>query len=131
MAGKKTDAKAKVLLCVNASLEKQAKELIVLNVKGVSSFADYFVISSGSSDRQVQAISASIQETMKKAGMSPLGVEGESLGKWVLLDYGEVIVHIFYEPIRSFYELERLWADVPRMEIGEDVAQIKSLIKGM
>jgi len=121
------DGKERVLLCVNASLKKKAKDLIILNVKELSSFADYFIICSGTSDRQVQAIASSIQENLKEFGIIPLGVEGERLGKWVLMDYNDVIIHIFYEPIRLFYDIERLWSDAPRMEIADDVTELTAL----
>jgi len=125
------DGKERVLLCVNASLEKKAKDLVILNVKTLTAFTDYFIICSGTSDRQVQAIASSIQESLKKFGIIPLGVEGERLGKWVLMDYDDVIIHIFYEPIREFYEIERLWSDSPRMEIGDDITELSALDNGM
>jgi len=125
------DGKERVLLCVNASLKKKAKDLIILNVKELSSFADYFIICSGTSDRQVQAIASSIQENLKEFGIIPLGVEGERLGKWVLMDYNDVIIHIFYEPIRLFYDIERLWSDAPRMEIADDVTELTALDRGI
>jgi len=118
-------------MCVNAILEKKAGRLVILKVKEISSFADYFIVCDGSSDRQVQAIAASVQEKMKKSGILPLGVEGESAGRWVLMDYADVIIHIFYQPIREFYDLERLWADVPRMEIPDEVTELDSLSDGM
>ena len=125
------DGKERLLLCINASLKRKAKNLTILNVKEVSSFADYFIICSGTSDRQVQSISASIRENLKEYGVIPLGVEGESLGKWVLMDYEDVIIHVFYEPIREFYDIERLWPDAPRMEIGDEVTEITALDKGI
>ena len=125
------DGKERLLLCINASLKRKAKNLTILNVKEVSSFADYFIICSGTSDRQVQSISASIRENLKEYGVIPLGVEGESLGKWVLMDYEDVIIHVFYEPIREFYDIERLWPDAPRMEIGDEVTEITALNKGI
>lgn len=125
------NGKERVLLCVNASLKRKAKDLIILNVKELSSFADYFIICSGTSDRQVQAIAESIQENLKENGILPLGIEGERIGKWVLMDYEDIIVHIFYEPIREFYDIERLWADAPRMEVGDEVSELTALNKGM
>jgi ribosome-associated protein len=125
------NGKERVLLCVNASLQRKAKDLIILNVKEYSSIADYFIICSGTSDRQVQAIAASIQENLKECGILPLGIEGERLGKWVLMDYADVIIHIFYEPIREFYDIERLWSDVPCMEVGDDLTELLALNKGM
>ena len=131
MGKESIDGKEQVLLCVNASLKRKAKNLIILNVKEFSSFADYFVICSGTSDRQVQAITASIQENLKEHGILPLGIEGERLGRWVLMDYEDVIIHIFYEPVREFYDIERLWSDAPRMEIGDEVTELTALDKGM
>lgn len=89
-----------------------------MDIRGLSSIADYLLICSGISDRQVQAIATSIEEGLAKKGIKPLGVEGISGGRWVLMDYVDVVVHIFYEPIRSFYDLEGLWADAPRLEIS-------------
>lgn len=131
MVKESIDGKEQVLLCVNASLKKKAKNLIILNVKEYSSFADYFIICSGTSDRQVQAITASIQENLKEYGIMPLGIEGEKLGRWVLMDYADVIIHIFYEPVREFYDIERLWSDAPRMEVGDEVIELTALRKGM
>jgi ribosome-associated protein len=129
--GKEKDTHKRVLLCINASLERKAKDLIILNVSDSSSITDYFIICSGTSDRQVQAIASSIQENLKKSGITPLGIEGENIGKWVLIDYDDFVVHIFHEPVRMFYDIERLWADVPRMEIDENVTQLTSLAKGL
>lgn len=133
MNTRKADAETRkrVVLCVNASLEKKATSLIILKVKEFSSVTDYFVICSGASDRQVQAIASSIQETLKKADILPLGVEGEAIGKWVLMDYGDFIVHIFYEPVRQFYEIERLYSEVPMMAVADDAIEIKALKRGM
>lgn len=131
MVKENINGKERVLLCVNASLKRKAKDLIILNVKELSSFADYFIICSGTSDRQVQAIAESIQENLKENGILPLGIEGERIGKWVLMDYEDIIVHIFYEPIREFYDIERLWADAPRMEVGDEVTELTALNKGM
>jgi len=131
LAGKELDAKKRALLCVNASLEKKANNIVVMNVRELSAFTDYFVICSGASDRQVQAIAAAIRENMKKKGLLPLGVEGENHGQWVLMDYDDVVVHIFYEPVREFYEIERLWSEAPTMKVGEKVARLIVLEKGM
>ena len=120
-----------MLLSVNAALDKKARRILVLNVKKVSSLSDYFIILSGNSDRQVQAIASSIEETLKIAGKRPIGIEGERVGKWVLMDYGDVVIHIFYDPIRDFYDIERLWTDVPRLEIDDDSKELTRLGKGM
>ena len=125
------DRQERVLLCVNALLKKKARNLTILNVRAVSSFADYFVICSGTSDRQVQALAEAIRDDMKKAGVLPLGVEGEKIGKWILLDYADVIVHIFFEPTREFYDIERLWPDAPRMDVSDESTGLAALDPGM
>jgi len=104
---------------------------VILNVKNISAFADYFIICDGASDRQVQAIADVVQERMKKSKILPLGVEGEQAGKWILLDYADVIVHVFYQPLREFYDLERLWADAHRMDVPGEATELKSLNNGM
>ncbi len=116
----------RALLLINALLEKKAKDLVVLNVKEISAFTDYFIICSGTSDRQVRAIASHIRESLKKAGLIPLGVEGEKEGKWILLDYDDVIVHVFLEAIRTFYDLERLWSEAPRIAIPDDTTSLKT-----
>jgi len=131
LAKESIDGKERLLLCINASLKRKAKNLIILNVKEFSSFADYFIILSGTSDRQVQSIAASIQQNLKEWGVTPLGIEGETLGKWVLMDYEDIIIHVFYEPVREFYDIERLWPEAPRMEVGDEVTEMITLDKGI
>lgn len=112
-----SSSKEMALLCAQAALDHKAIDLAILEVKKLSSFADYFVICSGSSDRQVQAIASHIEEKLGKQGLRPLGIEGKREGSWTLLDYGDVIIHIFYNPIREFYDLERLWSDAPKVDL--------------
>ena len=133
MARKKKDkeSRERALLCINASLEKKAKDMLVLNVSEISAFADYFIICSGTSDRQVRAVAGSIQESLKKAGILPLGVEGDDAARWILLDYDDVIIHVFLESARAFYDLERLWSEAPRMAVPEDTVSLTELAKGM
>ena len=131
MKRKKDDTKKRVILCVNAALEKKAKNIIILNMQKVTSFADYSIVCSGTSDRQVQSIAQAIEENMKKNGFLPLGIEGERTAQWILMDYADIIVHVFYEPVRDFYDMERLWSDAPRMEIDNDADRITRLRKGM
>jgi ribosome-associated protein len=131
LAKKDLSTRQKILLAVNAALEKKAKNIVILNIKNVTSFADYTVICSGTSDRQVQSIASAIEEGMKKAGALPLGIEGEKGGRWVLMDYADIVVHVFFEPVREFYDIERLWSDAPKMEVAEDAGEIKSLPRGM
>ena len=102
---------------MNAALEKKATDIVLLRTKGIVSYADYFLICGGRSDRQVQAIAQSIETELKKKGHRALGIEGLSQGRWVLLDYGDVIVHIFQESVRRFYDLEGLWIDARRVDI--------------
>ena len=100
---------------VKAVLAKKALGLVVLDVRKLTSVADAFIICSGQSNRQVMAIAENIQMVLKKKKIRPLSVEGAAEGHWVLLDYGHVIVHVFYEPVRAFYDLEGLWMDAKRV----------------
>jgi len=130
LPAKKDKTRERLILCINATLQKKAKEIIVLNLKEISAFADYMIVCSGASERQVQAISQEIQQFLKKADVRPLGVEGEANGQWVLLDYDDIVISVFYEPTRSFYDLENLW-DAPRMKVEENKKEIKRLSKEM
>jgi len=103
-------------LYVKAALGRKALRLVVLDVRELTSVAETFIICSGRSNRQVSAIAQFIQTELKKSGIKPLSVEGKNEGHWVLLDYGHVIIHIFYEPVRYFYDLEGLWVDAKRIK---------------
>jgi len=94
---------------------------VVLDVRKLTSLADVFIICSGRSNRQVSAIAEHIQLDLKKQGITPLRVEGKKEGHWVVMDYGHVIIHVFFEPVREFYDLEGLWIDA-------DPIKTKSLI---
>jgi ribosome-associated protein len=98
-----------------AAVGRKAMGLVVLDVRGLTSIADNFIICSGRSNRQVTAIAEYIQMTLKKEGITPISVEGLKEGHWVLLDYGHVVIHVFYDPVRSFYDLEGLWMDAKRV----------------
>lgn len=100
---------------VQAVLERKAEDILVLNMRKLTSVADAFLICSGRSNRQVTAIADSVQRRLKKQGIKPLSVEGKTDGHWVLMDYGHVIIHIFYETDREFYDLEGLWRDAERV----------------
>ena len=126
---KEPDSRARALRAVNAALEKKAKDLVVLKVQEISAFADYFIICGGTSDRQVRAIAASIQETLSRADIRPLGVEGDAAGQWILMDYDDVIIHVFLEQVRTFYDLERLWSEAPRMDVPDETVVLKALSK--
>jgi ribosome-associated protein len=127
---KKNESQQRLLMCINATLQKKAKDIIVLNVKKISTFTDYMLVCSGATERQVQAISAAIQEFLKKSEIKPLGVEGEANGQWILLDYDDIVISIFQESLRTFYAIENLW-DAPRMSIDENATEIKKLNKAM
>ena len=114
-----TDSRKKSQLMVAAAIEKKGKELVLLEMRGITTFTDYFLICSGKSDRQVQAIAQSIADVLKKEGLEPLGLEGTREGRWVLMDYGDVVAHVFLEPVRRFYDLEGLWMDAPRIDFQE------------
>ncbi|GBC61789.1 ribosome silencing factor [Desulfonema ishimotonii] len=101
---------------VKAALGKKASGLLVLDVRGMTSIADAFIVCSGRSNRQVSAIAEHIQRELKKQKIKPLSVEGIKEGHWVLLDYGDVIIHVFYDSVRNFYDLEGLWADAERIK---------------
>jgi ribosome-associated protein len=109
----------RTLACVRAALDKKAYDLVVLETGRLSSIADYFVICSGRSDTQVQAIADGIEHALKADDVRPLSVEGIERGQWALMDYGDVVVHIFQVPVRGFYDLERLWVRAPRVELPE------------
>jgi ribosome-associated protein len=100
---------------IQAVLEKKAEAVVVLDVRGLTSIADTFIICSGRSNRQVNAIADHAQRFLKQRGIRPLSVEGRKEGLWVLMDYGDVIFHVFYEETRSFYDLEGLWVDAKRV----------------
>jgi ribosome-associated protein len=110
------DTAADLDLYVKAAYGKKAMNLVALDVHQLTSFADVFIICSGRSNRQVNAIAEHIQVDLRKHKIKPLSVEGAKDGQWVLLDYGHVIIHIFYDPMRDFYDLEGLWVDAERIE---------------
>ncbi len=101
-------------LCVRTLSAKKALDIVVLDVRTMSSFADYFIICSGSSHRQVAALAGHLEEALKRRGIRPLGIEGSQEARWVLVDCNDVIIHIFHQPWREFYDLEGLWLEAPR-----------------
>lgn len=113
------DWKTKARLAARAALAVKAQDVVLLEVGEVAYFADAFVLATGRSDRQVQAIADAVVRAAKEAGEPPLGVEGHREGRWVLVDWGDVIVHVFQEEVRAHYDLERLWSEARRTEIEE------------
>ena len=107
----------RVLLALHAAGEKKALEPVVLDLRDIASFTDFFLIVSGSNERQVQAISDEVYETLKKLGHAAARVEGYKTAEWILLDYGDFVVHVFEQKARKFYDLERLWRESKRLEL--------------
>src|SRR5829696_6555206 len=107
----------RVLAALHAASEKKALDPVVLDLREIASFTDYFVIFSGANERQVQAISDEVYEQLKKAGSPAARVEGYKTAEWILLDYGDFVVHIFEQKARKFYDLERLWRESKRVEL--------------
>ena len=113
----------RVLTALHAAADKKAVGLLVLDLRPVASFTDFFVITSGTNVRQVQAVADEVVERVRKEHKSkPARVEGYATGEWVLLDYGDFIVHVFEEKARRFYDLERLWRDAARVALPAELA---------
>lgn len=103
-----------IQVAVDAALDRKAEQLLVLDLAAISDFTDHFLICNGTNERQVQAIADHVIRQLREGGLKPLHVEGLRGGRWILLDYGgEMVIHIFLDETRSFYALERLWADAP------------------
>ncbi len=100
-----------------AGLDKKAEDVTVLDVRGLTGYADYFVLMTADSDRQASAIADHVEQAMKTAGISKVGVEGYETGRWILMDYGDVVAHVMSRESRGFYDLEGLWADAPRFQV--------------
>lgn len=115
-----TDSKARALECAKAAIDKKAENLKLLDLSKISGFADYFVICSGMSDRQVQAIADSVEKHLKAQGVRTRAYEGYQDGRWVLMDFGDVVVHVFQDALREYYDLEGLWSDAPRVAIPSE-----------
>ena len=109
----------KALLCLNIIKERKAINPVLLEVEKLSSITDYFLIASGNSIRQVQAITRHLKKRMDEENFKAYGLEGEQEGHWVLLDYNDVVIHIFYQPNRELYDLEGFWIEAPRIDSDE------------
>ncbi|QTA79625.1 Ribosomal silencing factor [Desulfonema limicola] len=112
---------------VKAIYGKKAYDVVAIDVQGLTSVADIFIVCSGSSNRQVSAIAEHIQKELKNYKIKPLSIEGIKEGHWVLLDYGHIIIHVFYDTVRSFYNIESLWADAPRIKTPAMIEHEQSL----
>jgi ribosome-associated protein len=103
----------------NALEDAKTQNIAVLDVRKISDFTDYMVIATGTSNRHVQSSADKVVETLRGHGARRVGIEGQQLGDWVLIDFGDVVVHIMREQTRDFYNLEKLWSDAKRIEVGE------------
>jgi ribosome-associated protein len=112
---------AKAFLSVQSAANKKAETIKILDLKSESSFTEYFMICSGTSDRQVQAIADSIVMDLKESGFAPISVEGYREGRWVIVDYGDVVIHVFLDALRDFYDLEKLWSHAKRVSIPQEL----------
>jgi ribosome-associated protein len=110
------DSQPTAVTAARAALEKKAEGVVILDLRGVSGYTDFLVIGSGSSDRQLEAIVNGVEKELTAQGHRVIGSEGQRGGRWVLLDFGDVVVHVFHQEERAHYDLEGLWADAPRVE---------------
>ncbi len=121
-------AKALAQKMAGLALDTKALDVVILDVRGMNSYADYFVIASGESERQVAAMADRIHVKVKEdEKLHPIGTEGHETGNWVLLDYGEVVAHLFFSEVRAFYDLEGLWADAPRLPVAPPPAAARAV----
>ena len=121
----------RVTRALSATSEKKAIEPTILDLRGIASFTDFFVICTGANRRQVQAIADEVVEQLKRHGSPAARVEGYQNAEWVLVDYGDFVVHVFEEKARRFYDLERLWRDARRLDVspemlGSQISDLKS-----
>lgn len=117
-----TELDPEVQLAIKCAADKKAFDLLVLDLRSIASFTEFFIVASGANQRQVQAIADDINEQLKKQLSSrPVRIEGYKTGEWVLLDYGDFVVHVFNGEAREFYDLARLWRDAGRVELPQDL----------
>lgn len=119
-AGKKKKLPAEVSKAVRAALDKKAADVVVLDLRSTSAFTDFFVLCSGTSQRQVKAIADAVEEALRAARVRPAHVEGYDRADWILMDFFTFIVHVFTPQTRTFYALERLWGDAERIEVSDE-----------
>ena len=110
-------AKEQVQIALDAALDKKAVDPVLIDVSEQSTYTDYLLLLSGRSDRHVQALADAVIEAFAALKVRPIGVEGHRSGQWTLIDFGDVVVHVFYHANREFYDLEGLWHDAPRVPI--------------
>lgn len=112
----------RIRLALHAASEKKAIDLTVLDLRGVATFTDFFIIATGANKRQMQAITDEVVEQLKKSGTPAARVEGYQTAEWILVDYGDFIVHVFEEKARRFYDLEWLWREAKRLDVSPELA---------
>ena len=130
------DLDERIRRTLSAALEKKALDLTVLDLRGIASFTDFFVITTGTNRRQCQAISDEVVEQLKRNGTRAARVEGYQTAEWILVDYGDFVVHVFDEKARRFYDLERLWREARRLDVspeqfGSQISDFKSEIPNL
>jgi len=116
-ASSKPSGKEMAMAAANAAVDSKALDVKVIELGEIVNYTEYFVIASGTSTRQAQAISDNVQHMIGSYNSRPLGVEGEREGNWILIDWGEVVIHVFYHPVREFYELEKLYPEADTIDI--------------
>jgi len=115
------DFDERIRMALRAAADKKAIDLTVLDLRGVVTFTDFFIISTGTNKRQMQAISDEVVDQLKRQGSPAARVEGYQAAEWILIDYGDFIVHVFAEKARRFYDLEYLWREAKRLDISPQV----------
>lgn len=115
------EALAKAFIGVQSAAGKKAENIRVLDLRGVSGFTNFFLICSGHSDRQVKAIADSIDIELREQGVPILSIEGYHEGRWIVMDYGEMVVHVFLDALRDYYDLENLWYEAKRVPIPTEL----------
>ena len=119
----KQELQAAVQRIRDLALEKNAEGVVALDLVGLCSYADALVVCQGRSTRQAQAIATHISQTMKEEGILSIGVEGFAQGNWILVDFADIVVHVFYEPVRVYYQIEGIWPDAKNVSFEDDPAQ--------
>ena len=120
-----TSSKDWALIAAEAAASKKAEDVLAINVADLLVVTDYFVIATGNSNIQVRAIADEVEEQLReRAGLKPIGREGADEAKWLLLDFGDLVIHVFQREEREFYRLEKLWSDAPRLKLPAEVANV-------
>jgi ribosome-associated protein len=112
------DSRERARSLAEVALDRKAQNAVALDVRELTSFADAFLILTGTSDRHVRSVADAVIQATKAAGRAPLGVEGKDEGRWILIDLGDVIVHVFQEEAREYYDLDRMWEDAPPIDLA-------------